>query len=105
MTHTEYEALAAMLGIKTHAGLEALKIAHENVQLLDKKHLDYGPGNISSFGEIGLLVRCNDKIERLKNLWNTGRLHDPANESVSDSWLDLCNYAIIAQLVRKELWS
>jgi hypothetical protein len=101
----DYKDLAANLGLQTQAGFEALKIALANVQVLDKKQQDYGPGNISAFGEVGVLVRCNDKIERLKNLWNTGRLRNgTANESAEDSWLDLANYGIIATLVRRNLW-
>lgn len=101
----DYKALASSLGLKTDAGIEALKIACANVQVLDRKQQDYGPGNISAFGEVGVLVRCNDKIERLKNLWNTGRLRDGAcEESAEDSWLDLSNYGIIAVLVRRNLW-
>ncbi len=96
--------LAKQLGLKTEMGLEALKIALSNIQTLDRKQQDYGPGNISSFGELGVLVRSNDKIERLKNLHKTGRLTDPANESVTDSWLDLSNYGIIATLIRLGLW-
>jgi hypothetical protein len=97
--------IARALGLKTQAGIHAFEIAVENVQLLDRKQLDYGPGNIAAFGELGVLVRANDKIERLKNLHKTGRLNDPQNESVTDSWLDLSNYGIIAQLIRKGLWN
>ena len=98
------EDLAKQLGLKTEIGLEALKVALANVQTLDRKQQDYGAGNISAFGELGLLVRCNDKIERLKNLHKTGRMTDPANESVTDSWLDLSNYGLIAVLVRTGVW-
>ncbi len=59
---------AAILGLKTKAGREALLIALENVQLLDGKQLDYGPKNISAFGLFGCVVRMNDKVERFKNI-------------------------------------
>lgn len=98
------EDLAKQLGLKTEIGLEALKVALANVQTLDRKQQDYGAGNISAFGELGLLVRVNDKVERLKNLHKTGRMTDPANESVTDSWLDLSNYGLIAVLVRTGVW-
>jgi hypothetical protein len=97
--------IARALGLKTQAGIHAFEIAVENIQLLDRKQQDYGPGNIAAFGEFGVLVRANDKIERLKNLHKTGRLDDPQNESVTDSWLDLSCYGIIAQLIRKGLWN
>lgn len=72
----------------------------DNAIVFAKKQHDYGPGNIASFGEFGVLVRTSDKIARLTNL--QGR---PAvNESVGDSWLDVANYGVIAQMVRARLW-
>ena len=104
---TKSEALEGVLNayeIKTQAGIRALHIALENIQTLDRKQIDYGPGNISAFGEVGVLVRANDKIERLKNLHKTGKLGDPENESVLDSWLDLANYGIIGAMCNQRLW-
>lgn len=69
--------------------------------LMVKKQKDYGPGNILAFGELGILVRLNDKIERLKNLHRTGKLNDPQNESVNDTWQDIVNYAAIALMLRR----
>lgn len=60
--------LAKEIGLQTIAGREALKVALENIVLLDMKQADYGPHNISAFGLFGVIVRTNDKIERLKNL-------------------------------------
>ncbi len=88
--------------IDTDMGREALYIALENVALLNRKHKDYSAENITAFGEFGVLVRVNDKICRLKNLLSMGM--EPKNESVEDSWLDLANYAIIAQLIRRKIW-
>lgn len=88
--------------IQTDMGREALYIALENVALLDRKHKDYSAENITAFGEFGVLVRVNDKICRLKNLLTVGM--EPKNESVEDSWLDLANYALIAQLIRRKIW-
>lgn len=62
------EELVKRLGLKTTAGREALRVAVENVQLLDAKQQDYGPHNISAFGLFGCVVRMNDKVERFKNL-------------------------------------
>lgn len=70
--------------------------------LMLRKQRDYGQGNISAFGEFGVLVRANDKMERLKNLLGKGR--EPSNESVEDTWMDLANYAVIALLCRRGLW-
>lgn len=82
------------------ASVEA--VAAELVDLLCRKQADYGPGNISAFGEKGVVVRMNDKMERLKRLvWGE---KEPANESVEDSYKDLANYSVIALLLRRGRW-
>lgn len=91
------------LGLQTEIAYRALALTFENIQLLDKKQQDYGPGNISAFGEHGVLVRLSDKFERLKNLL-TNRRRKPRNEPIIDSWRDISNYGVIAILVRKGLW-
>lgn len=67
--------------------------------MLAKQH-DYGSKNIATFGETGVLVRANDKIERLINLLWTKRTQ-PKNESIEDSWLDLANYSVLALMARR----
>lgn len=84
----------SVLNIKTELGRESLRIALKNIQVLDRKNQDYGSANIQEFGQFGLLIRINDKIARLKNLFSKNK--NPKNESVRDSFLDLANYAIIA---------
>lgn len=74
----------------------------DDIVLFDQKQRDYGPTNISAFGEKGVLVRTNDKMARLINLvWSD---KDPTNESVEDSWRDLSVYGVIARLVRTGRW-
>tara|TARA_R110000822_G_scaffold10715_1_gene40304 strand:- start:174 stop:503 length:330 start_codon:yes stop_codon:yes gene_type:complete len=90
--------------LKTPQAKAALCLAIENIQVLDRKQLDYGPENISVFGEFGVLVRSSDKLERLKNLHKSGNATAATSESISDSWMDLANYALIAVLLRKGLW-
>ena len=84
-----------------------------NVRVFDKKQKDYGSRNISEFGEQGVLVRSSDKFERLKNLHGKIGIYTPsdkniilqeANESIDDTWLDISNYAIIAQMIRNDKW-
>ncbi len=78
-----------------------------DIQLFDRKQRDYGPKNISTFMEQGVLVRANDKMARLVNLlWNREPVTDPIpfNESIEDSWRDLSVYGVIARLCRKGLW-
>jgi len=88
--------------IQTETGISALKVALENASLLDRKHRDYGAGNISAFGEYGIMVRLSDKLERLKKLLTNGG--NPNNESIEDTYRDISNYAVIALMVRRNLW-
>ena len=96
------DALADAYGIETEMGREALRIAVDNIQVMDSKQRDYGSNNIAAFGEYGVLVRTWDKVSRLKNLLQNNS--EPKNESIEDSWLDLANYAIIGVLCRRGLW-
>jgi hypothetical protein len=101
----DYEELADTLGLQTAMGREALVLALANTILLDSKQQCYGSGNISSFGEYGVLVRANDKIERLKNLLRPDSATEtPAHESLLDTWFDLSNYSLIGALCRMGRW-
>lgn len=74
-------------------------------RVLLKKHQDYGPTNISRSpgGPLnGLRVRMWDKLARINNLIDSGA--EPENESLRDSFLDLMNYAAIAQVVLDDNW-
>lgn len=90
-----------------------MDIVEEQLELFSKKHLDYGMSNISagtglsnederSFALTGLWYRISDKISRWKNLLVSNR--GPQNETVLDTFQDIVNYGIIAQLVTKNLW-
>ena len=90
-----------------------LDIMEEQFELFAKKHLDYGMHNITAgtslstkdereFALSGLWYRMSDKINRWKNLIISSRR--PQNETIIDTFQDICNYAIIAQLVEKDLW-
>ena len=72
------------------------------IKLFVKKQHDYGPGNIAEFGEVGVLVRLNDKMERLKNLVLNGL--EASNESIEDTLDDIASYAIIMRIVRAGKW-
>lgn len=94
--------MAQDLGLETELGRAALKLFVECAVLLDEKNRDYGPGNISAFGEKGVIVRLNDKVERLKTLvW--GDKH-PEHEKVSDTWLDIANYGVIGLMCHRGIW-
>jgi len=90
-----------------------IKEVLDDISLFDQKQRDYGPQNIATFGETGVLIRANDKMARLVNLlWNrrddrvsTDIFKDPANESIEDSWRDLSVYGVIVRLCRQGLWN
>ncbi len=77
----------------------AQQVANEMVELIAKKQHDYGHENINAFGEVGVLVRLNDKVARLRNL--IMKNVDPANEATEDSWRDVVGYGLIALMLRK----
>lgn len=89
--------------IETKAGKEFLRVALENAKLMDNKQKDYGSKNISGFGTFGVVVRMNDKFERIRNLFGKKR-RKAVNESILDSFRDVSNYAIIAVLVETKRW-
>ena len=88
-------------------------IVDEQFELFAKKHLDYGMHNVSAgtnldnsdeieFAMTGLWYRLSDKINRWKNMIISGRRAQ--NESLIDTFQDVTNYGIIAQLVKRGLW-
>ena len=99
---TELRILGDHIGLKTEVGFKALELALADVQLLDSKHQDYGPGNIAAHGEYGVLVRCSDKLARLTKLLTN--VEQPKHESIEDSWKDLTNYGLIARIYRAGNW-
>lgn len=77
----------------------------EAVNVLVRKHLDYGPRNISNSpgGPLaGLSVRLHDKVARLANL--IGRDREAQYESLHDTFLDITNYGIIGMMVVDGKW-
>lgn len=69
-----------------------------------RKQADYGPRNILDCGEVGVVIRANDKLARIRNLYGisdgTFQKKTASNESIEDSFVDLANYAIIALMLR-----
>ena len=81
-------------------------VFHEAMDVLLGRHRDYGPGNIAGGYPdpiTALIVRCSDKLERLKNL-NSKSSTDTYGERARDSWIDLANYSLIACLVIDGAW-
>jgi predicted class III extradiol MEMO1 family dioxygenase len=87
--------MADKLGLKTKQGRELLYAA---VQLVH-----YGPRNIDEFGILGVVVRMNDKMERIKNLLRKDK--QAACEAYMDSFKDMAGYALIGVLLEEKKWS
>ena len=84
---------------------DARDLYAEALDLLLRKHRDYGPHNIgrSPGGPLnGLRVRMHDKLARLNHLLDSGAT--PEHESLEDTLLDLANYALIGVLVLRDQW-
>ena len=96
--------LCKRLSIQTEAGAIAFEYACDNIILLDRKHRDYGPLNIASHGAYGVVVRMSDKQARLNNLYRGGKRRKAVNESIRDTFRDIGNYSIIAQMCEDGKW-
>lgn len=68
--------------------------ASDIADILESKQQDYGHGNISAFGQLGIAVRLSDKIERMKNL--RSQKGKARNESFTDTMVDIVGYCTIA---------
>lgn len=70
------------------------------VEITRKKNSDYCKsdsdafGNFRRRGELGFLVRMDDKLSRLESFIEKGS-YQVADESFEDTCLDLANYAIL----------
>ena len=93
---------------------EFKEIQFEQWATFCKKQMDYGPSNIAMgtalktkedrrLSLIGLIVRINDKVQRLMNLV-VKHNRDAQNEPVMDAFKDLSVYGIIAQIVQNGKW-
>lgn len=73
-----------------------------------RKQKDYGPKNITECGTIGVVVRMNDKLARLKNIFGitsgSFKQREATNESVEDSFIDVANYGIIALMLKRNVF-
>ncbi len=101
------QQLVAMIVHELHLKEDQTKILLMRLlsyaELFDSKQHDYGPANISMFGEYGVLVRLNDKLQRLINLQK--RADAPANESIEDTWRDIGGYGFIGEMLHAGEWA
>jgi hypothetical protein len=94
---------------------EFQQIQREQYELFAAKMMDYGLQNIAlgstlekeediNLSITGIWLRCNDKINRLKNLLQRNKKNYVNGEAMIDSFIDISNYGIIAQLVMRGKW-
>ena len=121
---TENEVTTNKNGITTPVGYieqhypqtakEFKRLQNEQYELFCKKQMDYGPSNIAMGTDlttneqkrlslIGLIVRINDKVQRLINLVIKNN-REAQNEPTIDAFKDLACYGIIAQIVKNGKW-
>ena len=72
-------------------------------KLWQDRQAKYGPTNIAITGALGCYVRSQDKLARLSRVYKEGA-KDMPDESISDSWLDLMNYAMMGYMCENGLW-
>jgi hypothetical protein len=94
---------------------EFKKIQKEQYETFCKKQFDYGPHNISLGSDLqkkediiasisAIVVRLNDKIQRLINLVVCKKTFKSANEPIFDAFSDTSVYCIIAEIVKRKKW-
>ena len=95
---------------------EFKKIQRDQYELFCRKQYDYGPQNIAvgtilktpediKLSLLGLWFRMNDKIERMKTLLLRNGENSVEGEPVTDSFSDVSNYGVMAQVVARGKWA
>ena len=108
------EAIAYIEENYPETAKEFQRLQFEQWALFCKKQMDYGPTNISMgtplatdsekrLSLVGLIVRINDKVQRLLNLMVKNN-REAQNEPSIDAFKDLACYGIIAQIVQNGKW-
>jgi hypothetical protein len=95
---------------------EFQNIQREQYELFLHKQHDYGPQNIAvgqmlvneeekRLSLMGIWFRINDKVERIKTLIMRGDNGSLKNEGLVDSYSDISNYGVMAQVVARGKWA
>lgn len=96
--------------------LEFQKIQREQYELFLHKQHDYGPQNIAvgqmlvneeekRLSLMGIWFRINDKVERIKTILMRGDNGSLEGEGLVDSYSDISNYGVMAQVVARGKWA
>jgi len=95
---------------------EFKKIQQEQYELFLHKQHDYGPQNIAvgqmlvneeekRLSLMGIWFRINDKVERIKTILMRGDNGSLEGEGLVDSYSDISNYGVMAQVVARGKWA
>ena len=95
---------------------EFKKIQREQYELFLHKQHDYGPQNIAvgqmlvneeekRLSLMGIWFRINDKVERIKTILMRGDNGSLKGEGLVDSYSDISNYGVMAQVVARGKWA
>jgi len=95
---------------------EFKKIQREQYELFLHKQHDYGPQNIAvgqqlqnqqeiRLSLLGIWFRINDKVERIKTILMRGDDGSLEGEGLVDSYSDISNYGVMAQVVARGKWA
>ena len=112
--HTDGGAVTYIETTYPETAEEFKRLQKEQYELFCRKQMDYGPSNIAMGTDlktdeekrlslIGLIVRINDKVQRLINLVIKNN-RQAQNEPTIDAFKDLACYGIIAQIVNNGKW-
>lgn len=71
------------------------------LKLFTKKNKDYGD-SFASYGPVGVLVRMNDKIQRMLTVTNNG-ISMVKSETIRDTLIDIHNYSAMAIMTLDDL--
>ena len=95
---------------------EFKKIQQEQYELFLHKQHDYGTQNIAvgqmlvneeekRLSLMGIWFRINDKVERIKTILMRGDNGSLKGEGLVDSYSDISNYGVMAQVVARGKWA
>ena len=95
---------------------EFRRLQKEQYELFLKKQHDYGPQNIAvgqmlvneeekRLSLMGIWFRINDKVERIKTILMRGDNGSLEGEGLVDSYSDISNYGVMAQVVARGKWA
>ena len=79
---------------------QMMNIQSEALDLFARKNADYGD-SFATYGIIGVLIRIQDKINRALTITSSG-IQLVEDERISDTLLDLHNYAAMALMLMEE---